>query len=187
MCQLFHRNQKLPCLVLRTSRFFLEPDDDKDKREAYSDDNHKANEYLHRRVDIEDIVSAHLLAGERAPAIGFGRYIISATIPFTRDDLTAIRNDAPSVVRKRVPTFEAEYNRRHWAMAPGIDRVYVNERARVDLGWKPRYDFAYVVERLKTGEDFRSALALQVGVKGYHAETFADGPYPVDTASGPKR
>ena len=28
-------------------------------------------------MDIEDVVSAHLLAMEKAPAIGFARYIIS--------------------------------------------------------------------------------------------------------------
>src|SRR5258708_38584454 len=78
LCQLFHRNQKLPCLVLRTSRFFPEEDDSKEARDGFSDDNLKVNEYLHRRVDIEDIVSAHLLAAERAPALGGRKYIISA-------------------------------------------------------------------------------------------------------------
>ena len=62
LCQLFHRNQRLACIVLRTSRFFPEEDDSKDVREAYSDDNVKLNEFLYRRVDIEDVVSAHLLA-----------------------------------------------------------------------------------------------------------------------------
>src|SRR5580693_3921613 len=57
LCQLFHRNQRLACIVLRTSRFFPEADDSSDVREAYADENAKANEYLHRRVDIEDVVS----------------------------------------------------------------------------------------------------------------------------------
>src|SRR5262245_23998657 len=79
LCRLFHRNQKLPCLILRTSRFFPEEDDSRKAREAFSDANLKVNEFLHRRVDIEDIVSAHLLAAERAASIGFRKYIISAT------------------------------------------------------------------------------------------------------------
>jgi hypothetical protein len=66
-------------------------------------------------------------------------------------------------------------------MAPGIDRVYVNARARSDLGWSPRHDFASLVARLRDGGDLRSPLARKVGAKGYHAESFADGPYPVDT------
>src|SRR3954464_9204020 len=34
LCQLFHRDQKLPCLVLRTSRFFPEEDDLAERRAA---------------------------------------------------------------------------------------------------------------------------------------------------------
>src|SRR5438128_6882382 len=45
LCQLFHRNQRLACIVLRTSRFFPEEDDNQGVREAYSDDNVKVNEY----------------------------------------------------------------------------------------------------------------------------------------------
>lgn len=168
LCELFHRLHRLPCLVLRTSRFFPEEDDDPTKRAAFADDNLKANEYLHRRVDIEDVVSAHLLALEKAPAIGFGRYIISATTPFTPDDLGELRANTPAVVRCRVPEYEAEYARRGWRMFPSIDRVYVNERARTDLGWRPVHDFRSVVERLRAGGDLASPLARAIGSKGYH-------------------
>jgi hypothetical protein len=41
-----------------------------------------ANELLFRRVDIEDVVTAHLLALEKASSIGLGRCVISATTPF---------------------------------------------------------------------------------------------------------
>jgi UDP-glucose 4-epimerase len=34
-CQLFHRNQKLLCIVLRTSRFVPEEDDNHDIRSAF--------------------------------------------------------------------------------------------------------------------------------------------------------
>jgi UDP-glucose 4-epimerase len=64
-------------------------------------------------------------------------------------------------------------------MFPSLDRVYVSERARRELGWRPRYDFRAVLARLRAGEDPRSPLARAVGAKGYHAETFSDGPYPV--------
>ena len=79
LCRLVHQDHGLPCLVLRTSRFFPEADDRDAVRAAYDDDNLKANEYLYRRVDLEDVVDAHLLALEQAPAIGFGRYVVSAT------------------------------------------------------------------------------------------------------------
>lgn len=180
LCQLFHRNKGLACIVLRTSRFFPEEDDNKAVREAYADDNIKLNEYLFRRVDLEDVVSAHLLAAKRAPAIGFRRYIISATTPFSPGDLLELRVDAPLAARRCVPEYEAEYARRGWNMVPSIDRVYVNERARNELGWQPRYSFKFIIDRLRAGEDMRSPLARLVGSKGYHAEKFAEGPYPVE-------
>jgi UDP-glucose 4-epimerase len=182
LCELFQRNHGLPCIVLRTSRFFPEQDDQAAARQAYADANLKANEFLHRRVDLEDVVDAHLLAIERAPALGFGRYIISATTPFTRDDLRELRDAAPAVVARRVPGYTAEYARRGWTMSPDIDRVYVNARARAELGWRPRHDFATVIERLRAGGDVRSRLAQTVGAKGYHAQVFADGPYPTESA-----
>jgi nucleoside-diphosphate-sugar epimerase len=180
LCELFHRDHGLACIVLRTSRFFPEEDDCAAIRQAYEDNNVKANEYLYRRVDLEDVVSAHLLALVRAPSIGFGRYIITATTPFLPDDLFDLRVNAPLVVRRRVPECEAEYARRGWKMFPSTDRVYVNEKARRDLDWKPRYDFGYVLRRLQSNEKFRSALSITVGSKGYHTEKFADGPYPVE-------
>jgi UDP-glucose 4-epimerase len=168
LCELIWRDYGLPCLILRTSRFFPEQDDDDGRRAAYDDLNLKVNELLHRRVDLEDVVSAHLLALDRAPTLGFGRYIISATTPFTPDDLTAIRTDLPSVVRRLFPDFDDVFSVRGWRMFPAIERVYVNERARTDLGWAPRYDFRYALDRLAVGEDPRSALALSIGRKGYH-------------------
>jgi UDP-glucose 4-epimerase len=179
LCELFHRNTRMPCIVLRTSRFFPEEDDDAGVRRTFDDANLKVNEFLYRRADIEDIVSAHRLAMENAPAIGFGRYIISATTPFTPDDLQQLRIDAPAVVKRYAPGYEAEYRRRGWSMLPTIERVYVNELARTQLGWQPRYDFNFIIRRLRAEEDFLSPLARAVGSKGYHAEVFTAGPYPV--------
>ncbi len=171
LCELVHRDHGLPCLILRTSRFFPEPDDRDDVRSRYADANLKVNELLYRRVDIEDVVSAHRLAMERAGRIGFGRYIVSATTPFTRDDLAQLRTDAPSVVRRLFPDHEAIYAERGWSMFPGIDRVYDNGRARTELGWAPRYDFRRALDLVAAGEEPRSELARTVGAKGYHSES----------------
>lgn len=179
LCELFHRSHRLACLILRTSRFFPEEDDSPATRKAYDDSNVKVNEFLYRRTDLEDVVDAHLLAVEKAPLMGFGRYIISATTPLHPDDLPDLPVNAPEVVRRRAPYYETEYAHRGWRMFPRIDRVYVNKRARKDLGWSPRYDFRYVLERLRAGADFRSALSRAVGSKGYHPQRFAKGPYPV--------
>jgi UDP-glucose 4-epimerase len=177
LCEIVHRDSGLPCLILRTSRFFPEGDDRDDVRSAYEDANVKINELLYRRVDIEDVVSAHRLALERAPEIGFGRYIVSATTPFAPEDLAALRTDAPAVVRRHFPDFEASYAARGWRMFESIERVYVNERARRELGWAPRWDFRRALDRVAAGEVPRSDLALAIGAKGYHAES--TGPYTV--------
>jgi nucleoside-diphosphate-sugar epimerase len=170
LCELVWRDHRLPCLILRTSRFFPEDDDRDDARAAYDDLNLKVNELLYRRVDIQDAVDAHLRALERAPDIGFGRYIISATTPFRGADLAELHRDAPGVVRRLFPDYEEIYASRRWTMLPVIDRVYVNARAREELGWSPVYGFRHALDRLAAGEDPRSPLALAVGAKGYHAE-----------------
>jgi UDP-glucose 4-epimerase len=180
LCQLFARNHALRTIVLRTSRFFPEEDDDRGVREAYADANSKANEFLHRRVDIEDVVSAHLASAARAPSVGFAKYIISATTPFSRDDVAELRDAVLQVVRRCVPEYEAEYARRGWKMIPGIDRVYVNDKARAELGWQPRHDFRSIVARLKADGDVLSPLARAIGAKGYHDRLFSEGPYPVE-------
>lgn len=181
LCELFHRNHGMACVILRTSRFFPEEDDQESIREEYEDGNVKANEYLYRRVDLEDAVNAHLLALEHATSIGFGRFIISATTPFRHDDVAELRTTAPAVVKRWFPAYEREYALRGWRMFPGIDRVYDNARAREELGWRPQYDFALVLDRLGAGKDPRSELARAVGSKGYHTKRFSGAPYPVES------
>jgi UDP-glucose 4-epimerase len=175
LCELVARDDGLPCLVLRTSRFFPEADDTEDVRTSYDDPNAKVNELLYRRIDLADVVTAHLAALDRAPVLGFGRYVISATTPFGPEDLAALHRDAPAVVGRLFPDYREVYDRLGWRMFPQIDRVYVNARARSDLGWEPRYDFAAALELLRAGADPRSALATSVGAKGYHPVT--TGPY----------
>ncbi|MGY1700969.1 NAD-dependent epimerase/dehydratase family protein [Geodermatophilus sp. SYSU D00766] len=175
LCELLARDTGLPVVVLRTSRFFPEGDDADAVRTAYDDDNVKVNELLSRRVDLADVVSAHRAALDRAPALGFGRYVVSATTPFRREDLAALRADAPAVVARLFPDAPALYARLGWRLFPSIDRVYVNAAARADLGWTPRYDFRAALDLLAAGRPPRSELAIAVGAKGYHAES--TGPY----------
>jgi UDP-glucose 4-epimerase len=154
LCELANRKRRLPILILRTSRFFPEDDDSAAVRREYATANVQANEMLYRRVDIEDAVSAVLLALEKAPAIEFGKYIISATTPFSTADRELLGQDAPAVVRRLFPEYEALFAARGWKPFPRLDRVYVNRRARDELGWHPRYDF--------------------------HDQSFVEGPYPVE-------
>ncbi len=168
LCALVASEHGLPVVVLRTSRFFPEQDD---VRTDWDPDNLKVNELTYRRVDLADVVDAHRLALERAPALGFDRFVVSATTPFTREDLAALRLDAPAVLARRVPDHVAVYEELGWRMLDEVERVYVSTRARDVLGWRPRYDFPRVLELLAAGEDWRSPLTGLVGRKGYHAES----------------
>ena len=179
LCELFARRERLPLIILRTSRFFPEADDNPAVRGAYETANAQANELLYRRADIDDVAGAHLLAVEKARQLGFGLYIVSATTPFSSTDLASLRSDAPAVVARLFPDFPRLYAARGWRMFPGIDRVYVNRRAVTELGWRPKHDFRSVLDSLQTGGDFLSPLARAVGSKGYHGVVFEDGPYPV--------
>ncbi len=182
LCQLFWRNHGLPTMVLRTARFFPEEDDDRQRRNDFDQDNLKVVELLNRRADIADVVSAHRAAANHASEIGHARFVISATTPFDRDDLNDLRQKAPAVLAQRIPDYQAEFARRTWTMLDGLDRVYSNARARAALGWSPEIDFTEAVRRLAAGEDYRSPLARAIGAKGYHADVFSDGPYPVTAA-----
>jgi UDP-glucose 4-epimerase len=116
------------------------------------------------------VVSAHVAAIARAPQRKFGRYIISATTPFTRADLPDLRRDAPAVLRRYAPEYEEVYAARGWRMFPTLDRVYVNQRARHELGWQPKHDFASVLARVARGEPLASQLARTIDAKGYHRQ-----------------
>jgi nucleoside-diphosphate-sugar epimerase len=167
LCRLFQREHGLPVIALRTSRFFPEDDDDSATRALYAGDNAKANEYLYRRVDIFDVVGAHVAAAQAAPEIGFGNFIISATTPFQREDAMKLRKDAAAVLAARVPGYEAIYARAGFTMFPSIDRVYDNAHARAALGWEPRYDFERILGQIAAGERIGDPIVQAIGKKGY--------------------
>lgn len=96
-------------MILKTSGFFLEEDDKKQLRDLYEDQNIKANEYLYRRVDIEDAVSAHLLALDKVCSIGFGKYIISATTLFSKSDIEELTSSVAKIVNRYFSEFNDIY------------------------------------------------------------------------------
>ncbi|KAF3358583.1 hypothetical protein VD0004_g4251 [Verticillium dahliae] len=171
LCRLVHAQTRMPVLVLRTSRFFPEQDDDEDRRRAVDDENLKVLELAYRRVDISDVVSACVCAMARARDVGWGKYIISSPPPFRRHEetLRGLDADAGAVYRDAVPGMEDAFARRGWGFLPRIDRVYDSSRAVAELGWKPEYTIQKTVERLARGEEWRSELAFKVGKRGYHA------------------
>ena len=83
------------------------------------------------------------------------------------------------MVAELFPHYPELFAQRGWKMLPTLDRVYVNDLARRDLDWQPRFDFGSVLERLGAGQPVFSPITTAIGMKGYHPETFAEGPYPV--------
>jgi UDP-glucose 4-epimerase len=169
LCRLAHQDRGLAVAVLRMSRFFPEDDDDEATTLGYSTANAKVNELLYRRVDLSDAVDACLAAVDRAPQLGFGKWVISATTPFDRSDVAVLRRDAPGVLHRYFPDYEEIYAALGWRMFPSLDRVYDSTAARRDLAWEPRYDFAHALADLADGRDPFSELSRQVGRKGYHS------------------
>jgi nucleoside-diphosphate-sugar epimerase len=148
LCRLHHLERGLNCIVLRTARFFPEEDD---THREMSGPNLKANEFLHRRLTVEDAAEAHVAALERAPAIGFGSFIVSAPTPLARSDAEALKRDAAAVVARYFPDAPRLYAERGWRLPSSIGRVYDASRAERILGFRCRTDFARVLEALQAG------------------------------------
>ncbi|MDP1752916.1 MAG: NAD(P)-dependent oxidoreductase [Reyranella sp.] len=148
LCRLFNHLHKLPILVLRTSRFFPE-EDDMAHAIAQSGENTKANEFLFRRLSVEDAAEAHVAALAKAPEIGFDTFIVSAMTPFVRGDGAALIADAPSVVARYFPDYPALYAKCGWTMFQSIDRVYDASKAARKLGFSCRTGFREVLHALR--------------------------------------
>ena len=147
LCRLFHQLHKLPVIVLRTARFFPE-EDDMAHAIAQSGENTKANEFLFRRLTVEDAAESHAAALAKAPELGFDTFIISSTTPFSPADCRALIADAPSIVARYFPDYREKYARRGWTMFDSIDRVYDAGKAAKRLGFVCKTGFREVLAAL---------------------------------------
>jgi nucleoside-diphosphate-sugar epimerase len=148
LCRLHAIEHGLNCVVLRTGRFFPEEDD---THRDLSGENMKANEFLNRRLTVEDAAEAHVVALDRAPALGFGTFIISAPTPFAPSDARALKRDAAAVVARYFPDAPALYAARGWRLPERIGRVYDAGQAERVLGFRGATDFARVLAALRGG------------------------------------
>ena len=147
LCRLYHLQSGLPVIILRTARFFPEADDMAHAIEQ-SDENTKANEFLFRRLTVEDAAEAHVVALEQAPDIGFDTFIVSAPTPFSPDDCTELLADASAVVARYFPDYPRLYAGKGWTMFRSINRIYDASKARDRLGFVARTSFAEVLAAL---------------------------------------
>jgi len=147
LCRMVHGNSGLPVVVLRTARFFPE-EDDMAHEIIQSGPNTKANEFLFRRLTVEDAALAHIAALDRAPQIGFDTFIISALTPFSPEDCEQLMEYAPLVVHRYFPRYREIYARRGWTMFDYIDRVYDSTKAMRRLGFVCKTDFGDILTQL---------------------------------------
>ncbi|KAJ5106272.1 hypothetical protein N7456_002947 [Penicillium angulare] len=175
ICYLFHQQTGIPVVVLRVSRFFPQPDDDEMKRNVMCNDNLKVLELGYRRVDIYDVVQSCVAAAEKAQDIRWGRYVISAPTPFSKDDSTLRRlnTDAEGLLKDIMPRCSEVFDKKGWKSLNLIDRVYDSSKAQKELGWKPEFTLEAALDRIERGEDWRSGLAIMVGRRGYHSVSTA--------------
>lgn len=149
LCRLYATTGGPSCVVLRTSRFFPEEDD---THRALSGENMKAIELLHRRLTVEDAAEAHLAALDRAPALGYDAFVLSAPTPFRREDADALKADAAAVIRGYFPDAQELFAQRGWRLPTSIGRVYDASRAEQRLGFRCRTDFSALLDAIRRGE-----------------------------------
>ena len=113
--------------------------------------NIKANEFLNRRLTVEDAARAHLVALEKAPEIGFGTFILSAPPPFARGECAELKSDAAAAIARHFPDAAELYARRGWSLPRSIGRVYDPALAERLLGFRCETGFAEVLAALREG------------------------------------
>jgi len=128
LCEIFAHNHGLPCISLRVSRYFPEPD-------------YLMSIYrLYRGVDVRDAATAHILAME-AEMKGYEVFNISALSPFSRDEAHDLFHDAASVLLRHFPKIDKLFAQRGWKLPERIDRVYSIDKAQKILNYRPKFNF----------------------------------------------
>jgi UDP-glucose 4-epimerase len=122
----------LTVTCLRTCRYFPE------------DPRTTAVHRLYRGADVRDIAAAHVLALSRT-GDPFELLNVAASYRFEQSDLEELLKDAPPVIARRYPGARAFFASRDWGLPSSIDRVYVSDRARAVLGYRPQFDFEWLV------------------------------------------
>ena len=123
----------LSVVVLRMSRCFREPD-------------HQLAFYrLYRGVDRRDVAAGHWLA-VTVPLEGFEILNLSAETPFEVGDVESLWTDPWRVIDQRAPEVREAFLQRGWELPQRIDRVYVIEKAKRVLGYRPQYGFRAVLD-----------------------------------------
>jgi nucleoside-diphosphate-sugar epimerase len=145
LCRCTHAESGMAVIILRTGRFF--PEDD-DTHKVPSGPNLKANEFLNRRLTVEDAAEAHVVALAKAPALGCETFILSAPPTFAREECAELLHDAPAVIARHFPDAAGLYARMGWTLPASLDRVYDPSRAEQLMGFRCRTGFRAILDAI---------------------------------------
>jgi len=124
-------------VVLRVSRCFPEP--------RYL----TAFYRLYRGIDLRDTAKAHLLASS-ARLKPYSVFNISADSPFLKGDCQLLWTDPWKVIDQRVTGLRRAFEERRWPRPQRIDRVYVIEKAKRELGYRPLHGVGAALDDLSS-------------------------------------
>lgn len=115
-------------IILRMSRCFPEPD--------YLQVFYR----LYRGVGIDDVADAHWLAVSSAMS-GTDVFNISADSPFKPADTRTLLSDPWRIIDRIYPGVSQLFDRMRWERPASIDRVYVIDKAKRFLKYRPQDNF----------------------------------------------
>lgn len=150
LCRLYAAQHGMDVAILRTGRFFPEDDDTHDRP---SGPNLKANEFLNRRLTVEDAAQAHIAALTNISGLGAQTFILSAPPPFVREDCMELIDNLSDVMKRYFPEAADIYAKKGWVLPDHIDRVYDPAKAEKLLGFRPKIDFSVILDALKNGAE----------------------------------
>lgn len=101
---------------------------------------------LYRGVDLRDTARAHLLAAG-ATLKPYSVFNISADSPFLKSDCQLLLTDPWKVIDQRATGLRRAFEERRWPLPQRIDRVYVIEKAKRELGYQPAYGATALLSR----------------------------------------
>ena len=130
LCELVHRDHGLPCLILRTSRFFPEADD---RDESAPPTTTPTSRSTSCSTAASTSRTSSAPTGSRSSARPRSASAATSSAPRRRSPATTSPSCAPTRPRSSAaasPTTRRSTRGRGWRMFPSIERVYVNERAR---------------------------------------------------------
>jgi UDP-glucose 4-epimerase len=134
LCRDFFYKEGLQTSVYRVGRFLPE------------DNNLKTNHRLYRGLDERDGAEALRLALQHTFG-DFEIFNITSGSPFTEDELVRLKHSPVEVIKTHYPDIEQIYKAKNWVLPESIDRVYICDKAKKQLGYTPKYTFDYLLQQ----------------------------------------